>query len=281
MTPLRVVHVSDTHLAAPSDDRHAQRRELACRGWRRFAEQLRADPPDLVVHTGDVVLDDPDAAADHALGRALLRGLGLPVLVVPGNHDVGDRHQRPGQPADWLGSAITTARCARWRARWGSDRWAHDAGDWTLLGLNSPLMGSGLADEEPQWRWLEHRLAAARDGVAVFLHEAPAPDLLGMAPDSWAGVPPAAQRRLAQLLGSRTVQLVGSGHVHRFHVASRPLPDGGVTTYVTAPSLASPIPDRPDMTRPDGDPRTGFVRYTLGADGFRIDPALAETRGKS
>lgn len=267
----RVAHVSDTHLAAANGRApttvYARRRERARCGWEWFVEQVRRDPPDLVVHTGDVILDEPDDVADHEHARSLLNQLPVPVLAVPGNHDVGDRTHRSGLPPKWLGTPISAARCARWRFWWGADRWARDIGEWTLLGVNSLLMGSGLPDEEPQWRWLEDRAASARRAVAVFLHEAPSPALLGMAPDSWAGIPPSAQRRVAALLLSRPVRLVGSGHVHRFHVAR-----SSGTTYVTTPSLASAIPERFDMTQPNGDPRPGFVRYTFEPGGVLIDP---------
>ncbi len=273
MTPISVVHVSDTHLAAPCGPArgpvHAARREQAERGWAWFVERIRRDPPDLVVHTGDIVLDEPDATADHTFARSLLAGLGVPVLAVPGNHDVGDRAHRAGLPAGWLGPEVSPERFARWREVWGPDRWVHDMGGWTLIGVNSLLMGTGMAGEEDQWAWLVDQLGRAPGPVAVFLHEAPAPALLGMARDSWAAIPAGAQDRLGALLHRYPVRLVGSGHLHRFHVGRC-----GARTFVTAPSLASAIPERPDMTRPDGDPRTGFVRYALTPDDITLEPVL-------
>jgi hypothetical protein len=43
---------------------------------------------------------------------------------------------------------------------------------------------------------------------------------------------------------------------------------------VTAPSLASPIPEHPELTRPAGDPSTGFLRYALTPDDLTLRPVL-------
>ena len=77
----RIVQLSDTHLSA---------RQGVPAQWPSTLAWLRADPPALVVHSGDIVLEDPDDAADRDFARRLLAAIPSDVVVIPGNHDVGD-----------------------------------------------------------------------------------------------------------------------------------------------------------------------------------------------
>ncbi|OLT14323.1 hypothetical protein BJF78_02400 [Pseudonocardia sp. CNS-139] len=260
---LRVAHVTDTHLAADAaDGRSAAGRA----GWEAVAAALALDPPDLVVHTGDLVLGDPDTAADHTHARRLLAGLPCPVLVVPGNHDVGDHADRPDLPAAWLGKPVTEARCRRFREVWGGDRWAVRRAGWLLVGLNSLVLGSGLPSEAAQRDWLAAVLGAWPGPAAVFLHEPLVldPDAGCAARETWAMPPVDARLRLLDALGAgpAAVVLVASGHLHRF----RDVAAAG-RRHVTAPSTAYPIVPQPGMPQPAGDPRPGYVRYDLRPDG--------------
>ncbi len=266
-----LVQVSDTHLAAvgSADEpaTRAVRRDRADRAWEWFTEQMRADPPDLIVHTGDLVLDDPDRCDDRSAARAALARLEPPVRVVPGNHDVGDRPNRSGLPHGWLGPAVSAARLANWQATWGPGHWAQPVGGWTVLGITSSLLGTGLAGEREQWRRLHERLRHAPGPCALFLHESPDPGLTGLRTDSWAAVPAGAQRRLRRLVDEHDVRVVGYGHAHRFHHGRR-----GRAHYVSAPALAGPIPDHPELTQPAGDPAPGFLRYDLSTDDVTLRP---------
>ena len=77
---VRVVQISDTHLSA---------RAGAPPEWAALVRWLTDDPPDLVVHSGDIVLEDPDDDADRAFAAELMAALPCPWVVIPGNHDVG------------------------------------------------------------------------------------------------------------------------------------------------------------------------------------------------
>ena len=77
---VRVIQLSDTHLAAATGIPASLQSLLA---------GINANPPDLVVHTGDVVWFDPDDTLDRSFARLALSKLTCRMLAIPGNHDVG------------------------------------------------------------------------------------------------------------------------------------------------------------------------------------------------
>lgn len=82
---LRVGHLSDTHLGKGDN----ARRLAALRRWLALFIELGVD---VMVHTGDLV-EDPEDLREVERAFALFEEVGIPVLGVPGNHDV----KRPGE----------------------------------------------------------------------------------------------------------------------------------------------------------------------------------------
>ena len=139
---MRIVQISDTHLShlgGPTNDNLERLIPFV-------NDQLR---PDLVVHSGDVLIADPDSAADRAAARELLSGITAPLRVVPGNHDVGEPGDEP-----WGGLGTTSARVAAFAGAFGPDHWL-ELGDYAVIGLNSEVLSTGLPEEQAQWDWLE------------------------------------------------------------------------------------------------------------------------------
>ena len=134
MTALRLVHVSDTHLS-PTHRYFAM-------NWDCFVAEMAAAPPDFLVHGGDLALNAPVALGDLPFAAGKIAALGLPWRAVAGNHDVGEApaFSRLDQP-------LTPARMAAWRTHVGPAWWQQDLGEWRLIGLDTALMGSGLAEE--------------------------------------------------------------------------------------------------------------------------------------
>ena len=79
---VRVLQISDTHLS-PGKPHFAE-------NWAPLLAWVRAQSPDLVVHTGDVTVDGADVEEDMRYCASLLPQLGARVLCIPGNHDVGE-----------------------------------------------------------------------------------------------------------------------------------------------------------------------------------------------
>ena len=196
---MRIIQISDTHLSATHA--HFAANTAAVRTW------LLAQQPDLIVHTGDLAMDGAADPADLALAAAWNAGFAVPVLSVPGNHDVGDSAAiRPDQ-------AVDDARLATWRAHLGADRWSVDRDGWRLIGLNAMLLGTGHAEEEAQFDWLAEGLRGAGP-VALFLHKPLFIDAPDEGPRGYWTVPPEPRRRLLGLLAGTQVRLIGSGHLH-------------------------------------------------------------------
>ena len=270
MTAIRIIHVSDLHLGvAAGKDRH-QESDIA---WSQFMSRVHADPPDLVVVTGDIVVDDPDFLDDHLYARQCLTELGVDVMVLPGNHDVGDHYVRDGLPVDWHGATVTDERVQRWESLWGPSYTIRDLDGWTIIGLNSQLFGSGLNRETEQWEWLKERALPHAQGrhSAVFMHEALhlRPEYADEVPENgWMSIPRSESERLADLLVHAGIDLIGSGHTHRFAQWTM----GGLRA-LNAPSLVGPIPVRASMVQPLGVTAPGWIELTLDGDHIGIEHA--------
>jgi len=203
-----ILQVSDAHLSP----RSPLFRENFAR-LRRIAEEIA---PDLVVATGDLSLDGADREEDLAFAAELHAGLSAPLLALPGNHDVGSHpHTMPHQPVD-------AARLDRFRAHLGPGRGVVDLPGWRVIGLNTEVMGTGIAEEASQAAALPgmvEGLGARR--IALFLHK----PVFVTSPDDptfdyWS-VPPAARASLAPVLDHAALRLVASGHLHLHHETAR------------------------------------------------------------
>jgi 3',5'-cyclic AMP phosphodiesterase CpdA len=253
---IRLIQISDTHLS-PAKSQFAG-------NWAPLAAWIASERPDLVIHTGDVTVDGADSEDDLRYCAGLMRGLGVWLRAVPGNHDVGDSNHRH-QP-------VNAQRLARWERHFGADRWVEDVEGWRLVGLDALLIGSGQPEEQAQLRWLEAVMQEARDRrVAWFLHrplflESPEEEDTGY----WS-VKPEPRRDLLALVRWYGVALVASGHLHK---ARDFVLDG--TRYVWGPSSAflCGLGVQPPMP---GEKRLGAVLYEI--DGTELRARIAEVPG--
>ncbi len=202
-----LAQISDPHLGAQTS--------LFRRNFDAVVEHLIAEPPDLIIATGDVSLDGADSEADMAFTAQSLARLPRPAHALPGNHDVGDHPERaPRQPCN-------AERLARFRRHFGADRWVIDHGGWRLLGLNTQICGTDPAEEAAQAGLIDDALAGLGERrLAVFLHKpifttTPEDSLF----DYWS-VPPFARGPFLPLLQHPALRLVACGHLHLFAEAS-------------------------------------------------------------
>lgn len=251
---MKIIQITDTHLSPSKSHFNGN--------WEPLAAWITQTDADLVIHTGDLTVDGADREDDITFSMELMRQLPMPVLIVPGNHDVG---HLPGsdQPAD-------AARLERWRRLAGPDYWVSDHGNWRLIGLNSLLFGQGDAEEAAQFSWLEEVLAA-RDGrrVAVFTHKPLFVDEPQEGDTGYWGIRPSPRLRLYDLFAVHDVALFASGHLHWAWKGAFEK-----TALVWGPSSAFII-DKLEREMP-GERVVGAVIHTLSEDVSSEIVALAE-----
>lgn len=269
---IRLAVVADSHFHPPgvptqaawaSDARFNDRN-------RAVVERLRRARPERVVHLGDVphpVPGLPEHEAALAVAREAYAALGAPLHVVPGNHDVGDK-PHPWAPAP----SVSDAKHERFRQAWGAPWWVVEHRGLRLVGVDTPVLNSGLALEAEQWAWLERVL----DGGArtfVFLHYPPfllAPD----EPEHYDNVAEPARGRLLRLFAAARVEAVFCGHVHHPFWNRH---DG--VDYYLLPSTAFVRPEYAELGRVgpadefgrDDTDRLGFCLLHVGDDGHRVE----------
>jgi 3',5'-cyclic AMP phosphodiesterase CpdA len=243
---LRIIQLSDPHLSAS--------RPFHQDNWEQVLEALTADPVDLIVVTGDVVLSDPDEEDDHRFAREQLDRLPAPWRVLPGNHDIGDN-----LVSGAMAKRVDAARLARWQRHFGADRWSLSMDGWLLLGLNAQILNApGLAAEAEQKAWLQAVLdsAAAAAPVALFLHKPLFMDHPSETAMDQSSLDLEARNGLLAMLAGRDLRLVASGHKHQWRAFDL---DG--VRHVWAPSTAS-VNGAP-RTRNWGLREVGFVEHRL------------------
>ncbi len=256
---MRIVQLSDTHISHLGGVPTANMSFLIS----YLNHQIR---PDLVVHTGDVVIANPDSARDRDAARELLAHIAAPLLVLPGNHDVGESADNP-----WMDIPVTSERIARYTSAWGEDHFflAGEAtvrsADWVFIGLNSERFGAGLPQEDEQWDWLAGAAARARGkSVLLFLHKPlwfPGGSLSGIT------VPAADRQRLIALFADARLRVVANGHVHRYRRAF----EGEILT-VWAPSMTFVTPADPNRGLEPSSP--GIVEYLIDGDDIQAELRL-------
>ena len=251
----RVVHVSDTHLAATTYRRHGAPAAICRSNWSIVADEIRALSPNLLVHGGDILFEDPDDQASRLYARSELDRLGVRWRTVPGNHDVGD-----GPPDPVFGQTVSPERCDAHERTFDATPWVERHRDWTLIGINSQLFGTGWAAEDDQWAVLEDA-ASAHDGgsTALFMHKPPFLRRFDEPDASSAAVPPEARKRLRRLVETGPIRLIACGHRHEHRVCM-----WEQCAVVTAPSTAFSLHEgTPPFAGDAGFP--GAIEYEFGA----------------
>lgn len=237
----RIVQISDTHLSAARGEPPQ---------WAALRSFLAADPPDLLVHTGDIVLEDPDNEADRAAARRMFDDLDVAQVFIPGNHDVGF-YDEP--------LLLERRIDAFWQA-WGSDRFVIDFDGWRVIGVDAYLLGHDSSLGRTHDGWFAD--AIQTDGFKiVFVHQPPFADRR----DGWE-MPAHASAAFAAAVAGCEVALIASGHRH---CAAMRTIDGHRMLW--APSLTIPGGDIASWLQLQGaedvQPATGVVEYQLFNDG--------------
>jgi DNA repair exonuclease SbcCD nuclease subunit len=213
-----IVVVADTHI---NEDEHLStspfetNHQANARARYVFEEIAAMDPPPkFVVHLGDIVHPVPGLptfqdAVTHF--KNISSPLKVPLHVIPGNHDVGDK------TIDWMpADQVCDDYLTIYREAFGEDFYAFDEGGVRFVMMNSLLLNSGLADEARQRDWLEDQINTAGDlRVFLFMHYPPfiySDDERG----NYDNIDEPGRTWLLSQLRRPEVEAVFAGHVHNF-----------------------------------------------------------------
>lgn len=209
--------VADTHVNESEDScasPFATNARANARARHVFADIARLDPaPAFAIHLGDIVHPVPsmpsfDEAADRF--KAIAGQIDMPLHLVPGNHDVGDKR------IDWMPADIVCDDYLdKYRQVFGPDYYAVDHGGARFLFLNSLLFNSGLAADAAQRAWIDEQLAGAPGRVFVSLHYPPYLHDAGER-GSYDNIDEPGRGWLLSRLADPRVEAVFAGHVHNF-----------------------------------------------------------------
>ncbi|KAA3506518.1 metallophosphoesterase [Agrobacterium vitis] len=251
---MKIAILADPHIGSQND--------IFVENWKAAVKTVNGcDDVGLAIVLGDLTLDGANLEADLAFGAAELKEITAPVLVLPGNHDVGDIASDSVQPAN-------EARLAAWEKHFGAWAWHSDAAEgWRLIGLNSQIIGSGLLAEEQQWAALERMLTERGNRKPVlFLHmplfledwnEADRP--------AWA-LKTQDRLRLQRLIAEHGVFAVISGHMHRtLHLRQK---DEPVLIWTPASSFLARDESMPSQP---GKELLGVTLLDFGKDDISVE----------
>jgi len=144
---VRIALLSDTHTTrGTAEDQALYKGHLD-----QVIAQVNQAKVDVILIAGDLTQDGK--AQDQADFQAQIKGFKVPVLVVPGNHDIGNK-TTPEQAR-----TVTTKRIAAYEQAHGPSFWSDSRFGIRVIGIGSPMLGSGLPREAEQWTFLEKELA--------------------------------------------------------------------------------------------------------------------------
>ena len=214
---MRFVVIADTHVRPDTDDPGEFPANALLAGRNHHAVQIiRAVRPEFVIHLGDVVHPVPGSPGHPGANELALdayRQLEIPMYVVPGNHDVGDK------PYGWVDApAVSPVHYEAFIERFGPRYQSFARGQCRFVLIDTSVLNTGWDTETEQWEWLETTLRAAsehRERIFVFGHYPPYLWDPGE-PEHYDNLAPTVRTRLLELFERYEVEAVFSGHVHRF-----------------------------------------------------------------
>jgi 3',5'-cyclic AMP phosphodiesterase CpdA len=226
----RLLHLSDLHTGTTEDPDVA----------RALTTLIGRTEPELIVASGD--LTHRGRRDQHERAAQLLRSFGLPLLAIPGNHDI-----------PYTFPARFTSTFAEFERLWQTTEPVYRSDRFHVVGLNSVRAWRHQSGGVRQHQ-LEHAaraLAEASDGAlrVVALHH----HLIG-APWRSRKKPVARRNHVLATLVAAGAELILAGHIHQAAVAERrefEVAHGGErgVTVSIAPGLGQPRPHRQGEAR--------------------------------
>ena len=249
--PARILHLSDLHTGTREDP------EIE----RAVGALVQRIEPELIVASGDIThRGRPD---QHERAARFLRGLGAPLVVIPGNHDI-----------PYTFPARFTRTFAEFERHWETTEPVYRSELLHVVGLNSvrPWRQQSGGLRQSQLDTAARLLGEASEGalrVAVLHHH-----LIG-APWRTRKKPVARRNHVLGSLVDAGAELILAGHIHQAAVSERrefEVTTGGEhgVTVAIAPGLGQPRPHRRGEAR-------GLHVYEPSEDSLRVQTYVWQT----
>jgi len=259
--PWSFAFVSDIHVGSPRSYRF---QPAWNENWQTARAQITALNPDLVLVGGDLTRDGATHTEELTSIREDLAGLPMETLVIPGNHEVGNKWSATSSVA------INSEYLRRYQRVFGPSEWSVVRGKGEnrvrFTGIDAFKLGSGLPEETALREWLE---ALQPDPTAShhvwIMHPALFADRFDESDYDpveervawYFGLNRADRLYLWGIMKALGVTHVISGHIHcRRHVEVE-----GVQIHF-APATAFP---QWGERWPDGDDTLGFLNFEVAA----------------
>ncbi len=180
----------------------------------QLSREMGSLAPKFTVHLGDLTHPVPTMAAySKAVEdfREITAELNMPLYLIPGNHDVGDK------PVDWAPAGVVDDRfLTAWSRNFGCHYQSFNHGGVRFILLNAQIINSGLELERQQQAWLETTLKSA-DGerIMLFLHY---PPFLYREDETenYDNLADPGRTWLLNLCVKHSIEALFAGHVHHF-----------------------------------------------------------------
>jgi 3',5'-cyclic AMP phosphodiesterase CpdA len=249
---------ADLVFAVAGDNRPTARGAPLPRVLTTIVEELAWIRPDLVLWSGDAIYGYCDSRVEleneYAKFLHLARGVGAPIFVAPGNHEIhaGAKGCEAAPAAD--GGPACSGECANdvFRAKLGPLYGSLDFAGVHFIALDTSDVTNDNAIAGAQLAWLQADLERSRNASAIFVfshsefYSSPSID----PPDGKSHPPVANHDDLHELFRRYPVKAVFSGHEH---VYWREDHDG--IAYFTSGGAGAPAYATPD--------RGGFAHYLV------------------
>lgn len=188
--------------------------------------------PDFVVITGDFVHDPYDEDQINEFKKLTAKfGPGIPVYMIPGNHDVG---QVPDK-----------ASLQQYKANYGKDTFAFDHKGSRFVGFNTSLVKAELPAMERQLNWLKRSLKRGKNAhqLVVFGHY---PFFIQSfdEPEKYSNIKMEYRSKYLEMFRESGVDAIFSGHLHNNAQSEYK----GVS-LVTTSAVGKPLADAPSGLR--------------------------------
>ena len=248
----RVALVSDTHVNEKEDTSaspYPANAEANPRA-RYIFDQINQSNPKFCIHLGDMVNPVPelpsfvDAANNF---HKLAAELQVPLHLMPGNHDIGDK------PVTWMPAGMVNGEHVElYREHFGDDYFSFDYQNCHFVIINSPLITSGDPAESEQKEWLNADLAANTDKRIFLFSHYPVYVSNRDEPESYDNIDEPGRTWLLNLIQKYKPEALFSAHVHNFWYDLI-----GETEFYIVPSTCFVRHDYSEMYRIDGGSQQG------------------------